>query len=418
MATVKLTEAAVKSFASPTVGQQLVYDSVLSGFGIRVSSGGTKSFFVERRLYGRTKRITLGPYPHLTVEAARKLGLQRLSELVQGIDRKALQEQAKLKSVTLGEAFEQFKGARKSLAARTLRDYDDLLNRLLSDWMSKPWIETSPALVLKRHKEIGTSNGPVTANHAMAAYRTVYRFAMKFYRDDQGKPLVHECPADILSDANAWFPQKPKETYIKVTQLNAWWTSVQALDNTTARDLLLLYVLTGLRPTEGRTLRWEDVDLQQRTISLSTTKNKKKHVIPISAYLLGLLTRRREAVSEDFVFPGEGETGSIVDLRKAIAKVSKQSGITFTPHDLRRTFSNCLEMSDVTYYAHKRLMNHTVGRDVTAKHYLSIDVERLRMPMERVTTFILKHAGVIPSSQIVTLRTEPEGQPNAQVAQV
>ena len=101
--------------------------------------------------------------------------------------------------------------------------------------------------------------------------------------------------------------------------------------------------------------------------------------------------------------PGDGKTGHIVEIKKNLAKVSKASGVIFTCHDLRRTFSNCLESLDVPYYALKKLMNHSVGRDVTAKHYLSIDVERIREPMEKVTTFILRNAGALPSAEVVHL---------------
>ncbi len=402
MAAIKLTEAVVKGLLLPATGQKLVYDSALTGFGIRLSRT-TKSFFAERRLNGKTKRITVGPYPHLSVEVARKLAHPILSDLVQGIDRKALQERAKLKAVTLEEAFKQFTQAKKSLAQRTLDDYDDLLRRLVADWWGRPWVEVSPSMVLKRHGEIGQNNGRTTANHAMAAFGTVFRFAMKYYRDEAGKMLVSECPTSILSDADAWFPQKPKEAYIKPAQLPAWWSSVQSIENGSVRDLLVLYILTGLRPAEGRSLKWADVDLAQRTISLSKTKNKKKHVIPIGAYLLDVLVKRKEAATSDFVFPGEGKLGHIVDLRKNLAKVTKQSGVHFTPHDLRRSFSNYLEMVDVTFYAHKRLLNHTVARDVTATHYLSLDVERLREPMEKVNRFVLRHAGVMPTAEIVQI---------------
>jgi hypothetical protein len=47
---------------------------------------------------------------------------------------------------------------------------------------------------------------------------------------------------------------------------------------------------------------------------------------------------------------------------------------------------------DVPTYALKRLMNHMTGRDVTAG-YVQIDVERLRVPMQRITDTILTAAG-------------------------
>ena len=405
MPVVKLTEPVVRAFQLPEVGQRLVYDAALAGFGIRLSRS-TKSFFAERRLHGKTKRITIGPHPHLSVDTARRAAQVILGELVQGIDRKAIEHHARLKAVTLSQSFEQFKQAKKSLAPRTIADYEDLLTRLLGDWMRRPWVEISAQMILKRHAEIGKDNGPTTANHAIAVFGTIFRFAMKFYRDDGGRPLVFECPTDILTDTDSWFPQRPREKYIKPSELAAWWKAVHKLENITARDLLILYLLTGLRPAEGRTLKWSDIDLVHRTITLTKTKNKKTHVLPIGSYLAGVLAERSRGVKGEFVFPGEGEHGCIVDVRKSIAKVTKSCGITFTPHDLRRTFSNCLESADVTFYAHKKLMNHSLSRDVTFRHYLSLDVERLREPMEKVHRFILRHAGAVQTADVVALNPQ------------
>lgn len=103
-------------------------------------------------------------------------------------------------------------------------------------------------------------------------------------------------------------------------------------------------------------------------------------MLPIPEYLHQLLSRRKEAAKSNFVFPGDGKHGYLIEIRKNVGRVVKASKIAFTPHDLRRTFSNCLESADVSYYAHKKLMNHSLGGDVTGTHYLSLNVERLREP--------------------------------------
>lgn len=85
--------------------------------------------------------------------------------------------------------------------------------------------------------------------------------------------------------------------------------------------------------------------------------------------------------------------------------VAEASGVRFTPHDLRRTFITIAEGLDIPAYALKRLLNHKSGADVTGG-YLVIDTERLRDPMERITGFILKAAGVMQSADVVALRAD------------
>ena len=60
--------------------------------------------------------------------------------------------------------------------------------------------------------------------------------------------------------------------------------------------------------------------------------------------------------------------------------------MTFTLHDLRRTFITAAERLDIPAYALKRLMNHKDPNDVT-DGYIIFDVERLRGPMQKITDF-------------------------------
>ena len=72
MAKIKLTKRIVDSTACPEEGQLFLRDKEISGFAVRLTKG-QKSFILEKRINGRTRRITLGPYGALSVEMARKM---------------------------------------------------------------------------------------------------------------------------------------------------------------------------------------------------------------------------------------------------------------------------------------------------------------------------------------------------------
>ena len=58
-------------------------DPKATGFGVRSYPGGGKSFFVDYRIDGRQRRITIGPFPRWSADAAR----ERAKELRKLIDR-------------------------------------------------------------------------------------------------------------------------------------------------------------------------------------------------------------------------------------------------------------------------------------------------------------------------------------------
>ena len=59
-------------------------------------------------------------------------------------------------------------------------------------------------------------------------------------------------------------------------------------------------------------------------------------------------------------------------------------------HTLRRTFETTAESLDISYYALKRLLNHSMGTDVTSG-YIVTSTERLREPMAKICEYLLLH---------------------------
>ena len=106
----------------------------MKGFGVRVTSGGTKAFFVEKLIKKKLSRITLGRYPELTVEMARKegqivLGQIVLGQIATGADPVAEKHAQKMRAMTLNDVFQDYIQVRKSLKHNTLYTYkEDLLS--------------------------------------------------------------------------------------------------------------------------------------------------------------------------------------------------------------------------------------------------------------------------------------------------
>ena len=71
----KLTQQLVERATGPATGQRFLRDTRVAGLALRVTSGGAKAWVWEGRVRGRVRRITLGPYPALSLAQAREQGL-------------------------------------------------------------------------------------------------------------------------------------------------------------------------------------------------------------------------------------------------------------------------------------------------------------------------------------------------------
>jgi integrase len=390
MKKIKINKSFVDKAELPTDKDQVFYrDGELKGFALRVTTTGTKSFVVEKNIGNRVRRITLGKYGALTAEQARKEAQKLIGEIATGGDPIARKRAIQMNATTLKQVFIDYMDTRKSLKKTTIANYNQVLSKAFSQWSDRPLINITKDNVSNLHKKLGQEHGEAYANLAMRLLRALFNFAAGQYEDAQGRSLVTDNPVKRLSQTRAWYKIERRQTFIKAHELAPWHCGIQQVQNETLRDYLLLILFTGLRRREAATLTWEQIDLTAKTLTVSETKNNETHTLPLSDYLLGLLEQRYLARINQYVFPGTGAAGHIIEPRKQMAHVTKASGIKFTVHDLRRTFITIAESLDIPAYALKRLLNHKMTNDITAG-YIIADAERLRKPMQIITDYILK----------------------------
>jgi integrase len=369
-------------------GQKRYYDDKLKGFAVRVTSGGAKTFIVEKLVKGKLCRIKIGRFGEVTAEQARKNAEILLGQIASGIDPLAEKHTAKMREVTLQEVMQDYLQARKSLKPKTLYDYNRVLTIAFVAWKNKPLISITKDKVTKLHEKLGKENGEAYANLAMRVLRALFNFEAGQYEGSQGKSLITENPVKRLSQTRAWYRIERRQTFIKSHELADWYAAVKNLGNETLRDYLLFILFTGLRRQEAAKLKWNQVDLKSKLFRIIDTKNREPHTLPLSDYLYEILLVRYQNAHNNYVFPGTGKDGYIIEPRKQMAKVIEATGIQFTVHDLHRTFITIAESLDIAAYALKRLLNHKMNGDVTAD-YIMLDVERLRKPMQMIADHLL-----------------------------
>lgn len=404
----RINKTNVESLKAPvpvppaTRAQTFYRDDKLQGFAVRVTNSGVKSFVVETKVNGATRRATLGKFPRLTAELARSLAEERLGAIASGRDPDAEKRTAKAKAVTLSEAFVDMLAAR-TLKPRSIYDYRRVMAVAFPDWQKRALVAITKDAVERRHRLLGDQHGEAYANLALRVLRATLNYAAARYEDAAGRSILPENPVKRLSATRAWYVVERRQTIIREYQISAWWAAVDALESRTVADYLKLLVLTGLRRNEAASLAWDNIDLRECTLTVPDTKNHRPQILPLGDYLADLLTQRRKDLpGATFVFPAATGSGHLVEPRKSLEKVTAHSGVPFTIHDLRRTFITIAEGLDIPAYALKRLLNHKDGADVTGG-YIVTDTARLRRPVQQIEDFILKAAGVKPTAEVVPL---------------
>lgn len=414
----KLTKSSIDSITEP--GEYR--DSELPGFCVRVRLAKkrgtlTKMYVINNRVAGTRESIsiTIGRHGVISLEQARIEAKKIIALMAQGInpvekERKIKQEEAReretaqkqeaVKSVTLLDLLNEYVSAR-TLKAKTEADYYRFLKRCVPDWLGMPFTSITRDMIQKKHLHL-SAKSPAQANTTMRILRALFTYAIHVYEDSEGKPLLSLNPVDRLKHARIWNKIPRRQTVIRPHELKAWYEGVCTLRNDTARDVLLLELFTGLRHWEACSLKWSNVDLEDRTILIPDTKNGTDFMLPMSTYLYEMLAQRHERYGHlDYVFPGLKPDSHVTDIRDSVSAVVSASGVKFTEHDLRRTFETTAESLDISYYTLKRLLNHKITYDPTAGYIVST-AERLREAAQRIADCLASSMNI--SGRIETLQ--------------
>jgi integrase len=398
--TIKVIKSIVDKLPYPEKGQDFYRDQSLTGFGLYVGKQ-SKTYYAEKRINGKSVRTAIGRHGQVSAQRARERAQEILGKMATGLNPNDEKRSNMARGVTLKQAYEDYKEARKDLKPKTLYDYDQIMKAVFASWHRKAVTDITKDMIEKKHKKIGTEKGPAYANLSMRFLRAVFNFAIGKYEDSKGQSFISDNPVKRLSQTRAWYRIDKRRRKIKSSDLQSWYEAVSSLTNQTLRDYLTLLLFTGLRKQEALKLEWEHVDLKNKTMMIVDTKNNIPLTLPLSDFVFKLLKDRKTS-DDKFVFSGEGKTQHLVEPREAVNKVKKLSGIEFSLHDLRRTFITNAESLDIPHYALKQLVNHKQSGDVTAG-YIIPSADRLRDPMQKVTDKLVRLIGIRQTGKIVEL---------------
>jgi integrase len=380
-----LTERSISKLAAPDPSGRQTYfwDDALPGFAVLVSgTSNAKSYVVQRDIGGRSKRINIGSVAELPLAKARERAREALDDLRQGILPAAKAD----KNKTLRQAIEDLV-ARPDLRPASVRAYKMPL-RTLAAWADWPLRTITAAMVEKRHSELGAAIGGHTANATFRALSAVWTHAAEADR-------VPELPANPVRLKRKWFREDRRKRLVPNDRLPDFYLALMAVENPIVRDALLLMMFTGMRSFECRSLRWTDINLVKGTINLRSeiTKGKRDCELPMSDYVHDLLVARRALGKAEYVFPGPGRRGHVVDLQRAFNAIETSTGVKVSAHDLRRGFITVAESIGLTLGTIKTLVNHAEGGDVTMG-YVVVSEAQLRTATQMITDRLKELCGI------------------------
>lgn len=368
----------------------------MRGFGLRVSYGGKKAFVVRYRVNGRLRRMTLGPYPSLSLADAR-----RRARIVRG-------------DVAGGDDPAQEKLERRQVKTFSdlAREYIDMAEKRHKRWTEEKRVinkELTPILGHRlltdiRRREVrdlvediaDKREAPTMANRTLGMLSRMFNYAVD-------REWIEASPAARIKDPGV---ERSRDRVLDDDEIRELWKVLELLAKPETGEPLevdtengpkrirrvitpptaqafQVQLLTAQRPGEVRDMKWVHVDLEAKwwTLPAVGTKNGKAHRVPLTIEAVTILQARKDVAKETavHVFENRAGNGSILHRgKKAASLLCKLLSFEFRAHDLRRTAATRMAEAGVTREHLAKVLNHIEGGAAATRVYdrYSYDAEK------------------------------------------
>src|SRR5258708_7515772 len=406
----RITKRAVDALAC-TGREAYLWDDTLTGFGVRVSPSGHKTYIIRYRLPGRgrranQRRVALGDHGTLTPDEARALAKRELGRVAQGFDPAA--DRARTRALPLvrelGEAYIEHVKARRK--AGTAKEYERLWKKhVLPALGGRQVSAVTSADVRKIHRSL--SETPYVANRSVALIGAFFTFAAT-----EGARPSHDNPARGIE----LYTEKPHERFLTPEEFKRLGEALVRAEteglppapefrhrpkseetaklrpksadkpipaNPYAVAAIRLLALTGCRENEILSLRWDAVDLVRGYLRLADTKTGRS-VRPLGASAAAILQDLPRVDNNPFVIPGSASGQHLKDFQRLWHAVRHASNLKDVRlHDLRHSVASVPSATGESLLVLRSLLGHK--RTVTTERYAHLGDDPVKRAADRAS---------------------------------
>lgn len=331
----KLTKAAIDALSPPSSGRIFVYDSAITGLCICVTSSGTRTWYLYRKVNRRPVRLKLGRWPEVSAAQARQLATEAAGLAASGRDVHKERQQRRERGIVWRDLFSLYLSQHAKTYKKTWREDQAIDRRYLQDWANRAVSSISRQDVAGLHQSVG-KDAPFAANRLLSLLSKVFNWA-------QDEELATSNPAARIKK----FRERSRNRFVLPDEMPRLLKAIKAHPDKKLADFFLLCLLLGARKSNILAMEWRHIDFSSGVWTIPDTKSGEPAAVVISTEAKSILLRRKseidqnDARSQRWVFPSHSKVGHLTEPKKAWKSIKNAANLPdLRIHDLRRTLGS------------------------------------------------------------------------------
>ena len=344
-----------------------LWDEEIPGFGLRVFATGKKSYLIQYRKDGRTRRVSFGRYGTITPEEARKKARELLVGVGDGQDPAEEIRQNRYAPTVAGlcERFmdEHVEGRCKPA---TRLEYSRLIELFIKPAFGNHKVAAiTRADITRLHHDMRAT--PYQANRTLAALSKMFNLAEIWgLRTDGANPCRHVKK----------YRETKRERYLSAEELSRLGVVLgqverEGTESPSAIAAFRLLLLTGCRLREIQTMKWSYIQGNQLHLPDSKTGAKRVYLGPPALHVLANIERQDD---NDYVITGKVRGQHLTDLQPPWQRIRRRAGLEDVRiHDLRHSFASGAVMMGESLPMIGKLLGHSQVQTTARYAHLADD---------------------------------------------
>lgn len=331
----------------------IVWDTEITGFAMKVTPRGKRSFFLYYRTVDHIQRRPLiGYYPAIKPETAREMARTMIAQVRAGGDPSLERKRTRAGrgEGTVAQMVNQYIVAKGKL--RTIREIERIFRRDILPEIGEMNVENVRRSDVTHLLEKIEKRAPIVARNARAHLSSFYNWVLPRLSDTAVNPVI----GSVRISASP-----VGERVLSDDEISLLWDVIES-EPIKWQIALKLLILTGQRRNEVLQADWSEFNLNKAewVIPAERSKNKKAHIVPLSPEVIQLLETIPQRNGR--LFPKMSKVARVAKrIRAKMEDQADQSIEHWVWHDIRRTVATGLQKIGTRREVIEAILNHVSG---------------------------------------------------------